>query len=373
MIKNFKQSLQKITKKIFQTIFIIFYGNIKNSLKPQESNKIKVYKVNKGNHIYNVFTIEDGRLYTDTINDLAVILNNQILDGPSYQLRPINEDELSPRNNSTIEKNIVFSKGTPRIKKKIKGSVISLLSGGGANKNYFHWLYDVLPKLSLFDEIKEKQFIDYLLVPDNKLHFQKESLKLLGFNDIQILSSRIYRHIVPEKIYLTDHTYNITNNPKVDHERIPAWISEWLKKKFLNKINLIKNKYDKIYIDRGNPDIPNNINRRIINEIELKTELSKRDFKFIKLQETSFLDQINIFNNAKVILGLHGAGFANISFCKPNTRIVELRTIGAGKVIENLASNNNLDYNCMALKSQGLEDKQNGLVRISISDIKKLI
>ena len=51
--------------------------------------------------------------------------------------------------NSKIEDNIVFTKGTPRVLKSLKGSVISLLTGGGGNNNYWHWLFDVLPRLGL--------------------------------------------------------------------------------------------------------------------------------------------------------------------------------------------------------------------------------
>ena len=53
---------------------------------------------------------------------------------------------------SKIEDNIVLKKGTPRFKKKIKGKVFSLLTGGGGNENYFHWLFDVLPRLKILQK-----------------------------------------------------------------------------------------------------------------------------------------------------------------------------------------------------------------------------
>ena len=42
-----------------------------------------------------------------------------------------------------VDKNIVFSKGTPRFKKRIKGNLFSLLTGGAGNHNYWHWMFDV--------------------------------------------------------------------------------------------------------------------------------------------------------------------------------------------------------------------------------------
>ena len=48
----------------------------------------------------------------------------------------------------------------------------------------------------------------------------------------------------------------------------------------------------------------------------------------------SFVDQVILFNNAKKIVGLHGAAFANLVFCKPKTNIIEMRPDTAGNVIK---------------------------------------
>ena len=36
---------------------------------------------------YNVYKIADGRLYTNRIHDTAIILDNKIIEGPSFQFR----------------------------------------------------------------------------------------------------------------------------------------------------------------------------------------------------------------------------------------------------------------------------------------------
>ena len=59
---------------------------------------------------------------------MAVILDNSIVEGPSYQLRPINNVE--------VEKNIALLNGTPRIRKELKGTILSLLTGGVGNENF---------------------------------------------------------------------------------------------------------------------------------------------------------------------------------------------------------------------------------------------
>ena len=56
--------------------------------------------------------------------------------------------------------------------------------------------------------------------------------------------------------------------------------------------------------------------RKIINENEVKICSKKNGFEFIQLEKLNFKDQTKIFNNADIIVGLHGAGFANLCFCE---------------------------------------------------------
>ena len=60
------------------------------------------------------------------------------------------------------------------------------------------------------------------------------------------------------------------------------------------------------------------------------------------MSDFSFCEQVALFYNAKEVIGLHGAGFANTIFCKHETKIIEMRPDTAGDVIKNLAINNKL-------------------------------
>ena len=101
--------------------------------------------------------------------------------------------------------------------------------------------------------------------------------------------------------------------------------------------------------------------------------LAKLDFTFVKLGELTFTKQIEIFNNANLILGLHGAGFANIAFCKPGTKIIELRTNDTGKILENIGLKNELNYNALEYEPIMSSDNQNGLIEVDLKQIEKLI
>ena len=352
---------------------MLFHSNIKGKIKSENDKRINIKKVKKNNnHEYKVYQIEKARLYTDRINDAAIILDNFIVEGPSYQLRIINKQPTG-LDNDRVESNIVFEKGTPRFKKEIKGSVLSLLTGGAGNNNYWHWLFDVLPRISLFEDVLNIKDINYFLLPDYKTRFQKQTLDLLNIPKEKCISSENFRHISSDKIIATDHPYVISKSATHDIQNMPIWISEWLKKKYLkNSINKDPHSYDKIYIDRKD-SISSRGLRLIKNEEEVKEVLIKNNFKPVILSEYDFLDQVKIFNNAKVIAGLHGAGFANICFCNPGTKVIEFKSNNAGKMIEDLAIKNNLNYESISSAPVEFNHNQLGHIVVSIDLLRKII
>ena len=97
----------------------------------------------------------------------------------------------------------------------------------------------------------------------------------------------------------------------------------------------------------------------------------------MSLADIKFTDQIDLFYNAECIVGLHGAGFANLVFCKSGTKVVELRSIDAGPVIENLARTNDLNYQPIITESEKLhKDKypnQQGSIKIPINSLNKIL
>ena len=373
MIKKF---LQKIFKKISYSFFLKIYGNIKESVKPdtKEGIKVKYFDIEK-NLSYKIYEIANGRLYTDRINDTAIIIDNKIVEGPSFQLRYAEESKMY---NSKVEDNIVFTKGTPRILKNLKGSVLSLLTGGGGNNNYWHWLFDVLPRLSLCRNYIKLEDINYFLLPNLIRKFQNETLDFLNIPAQKRLSSEKFRHIKADKLIVTDHPFVVTGNATQDMMDMPKWISQWLKDNFLKKnLNTNGKSIKKIYIDR-NDDPSNRLPLRLIsNENEVKKHLLENNFISIKLHETKFTEQIKLFNNAECIVGLHGGGFANIVFCKPKTKIIELKSANAGVPIENLAKRNNLNYHSIAIDAKSIHEygfpNQQGSIEIPINKLTEIL
>ena len=367
-MRKIRKILQNTFKFFFYRAFALLYGKIKGKINCENDPRIKVEKVEKENNLkYKIYRIKNGRLYTDRIHDTAIILNNFIVEGPSYQLRTINNVE--------VEKNIVFEKGTPRIKKNLKGIVSSLLTGGGGNTNYFHWLFDVLPRLALCEKILDLNKIDFFLLPSIEKSFQRETLDLLNIRKEKRISSKFFRHISFSELFVTDHPHNIENDASRGMQNIPIWISEWLRKKYINsELNRNITLPKKIYIERSDSTANSKNLRWITNENEVKFFLTNIGFQSITLGNLHFVDQVKIFNNAEIIAGLHGAGFANLCFCKPGTKVIEFKTTPAENVIENLAINNKLIYKSVSGQTPEFSERnQFGYVNVSINLLKKII
>lgn len=339
-------SIRKIYKQIISNIFKIYYGNL-------EVKNIKHFKktfhVNKKN-FYDFYEIKNCRMYTNT-NDVAYIVNNKILNGPSLQLRKNGK-------NSNILKNAAIDHGTPKKYSYLNKRIFSLLSGIDANYNYFHWFFDSLARFFLFKRFYKFKKDDYFLVQNYKNNFHKKSLKILGIKNI--INAYEQKHIKAKKIITVDF--------KRKNDDPPDWLIKDLRIFYKKKINNEKKKI-KIFINRtGN----SSKFRDIINKQEIIHFLKKKNFIILDTSKLDFIDEIKIFQKAKLVVGMYGAGLTNIIFCNPKCKIIELKNFSTDKLYENIAKKIKLKFYTLKGKifKRHLSEKDfDGSIYI---DIKKL-
>ena len=184
--------------------------------------------------------------------------------------------------------------------------------------------------------------------------------------------------IKAKKLIMTDHPLVTSGNATKDNLNIHNWIISWLKANFLNPNIITEQKIkNKVYIDRSNTISNHSPQRLISNEDEIKKYLLKNNFIFVKLHETKFREQINLFHNAECIVGLHGAGFVNVVFCKPGTKIIELRSLNTGDTVKNLSKKNDLNYSSIDVEAKETYKfyypTQHGSIQIPISSLIKTL
>jgi capsular polysaccharide biosynthesis protein len=308
-----KKKIKLYYRVLVHIFFNYLYGKI---LIPKKNHTlVKKEKINNSifksydNKRYHVYKIKNGRIFTDNNENVAIIKNNFILPFVSYQ-------QINGKFEN-IKYNSVVKQGTPSFIKKIKGKVFNTCQGDSGN-NYFHFIFDIVPKIFLLNSIIDLKKINYFYVVNPK-KWQIKIFNILGINKKQLLSSKTYKHIFAEEIYAVDHPWYSSGYIQQNVKKIPKWIIHQNRKVFLHES---KNKLmKKIFLDRSQSRYNH---CQIKNLYDIKDLILKKKFEIYKPEILSFKKQISLFESSSVIIGAHGAAFSNIIFCKPGTKIIEI-------------------------------------------------
>lgn len=304
IMKALKRLIQFIGEKINQiTAFFLYVPDEVLSL--SEHKEIVVLKNSIGEFDYKQLDIPGAAILKVDTHNVSILYKGKLVPEVSMQFNGHNI--LSDSENTFLLK-----KSLPKRRiKKVPGTVISLISGTNSMYNYYHWLYDALPRLKIIESNRDvNQYAKYY-VPNIEFKFQKETLDLIGINPDQIISGKEMPCIRADEVIVTTQI----NYPR----KLRPWAVDFLREKFLLHANSVQFS-PFVYISRG--DAPNQ--RKLLNEKELLDKLMPLGFESYKLSELSVKDQISLFFNATAVVGVHGAGMANLTFCKPGTVVFEL-------------------------------------------------
>jgi hypothetical protein len=174
--------------------------------------------------------------------------------------------------------------------------------------NYYHWMFDILPRFEIVQ--KSGLVSDYYLI-NATTQFQKDSLQVLNIPSHQIISPTHNTHIEADELIvpsLLGPVFNVSPQPRA---------CRYLRSTFLQSAGTRK-PHRALYITRADASI-----RRVINEAEIREEVIANGFEIVSLSDVPLLQQVEIFSEAKIIVGPHGAGFTNAVFCEPGVVLVE--------------------------------------------------
>lgn len=249
-----------------------------------------------------ILEITNGRVYALDPGNMAVITpDGDMIEEVSFQWA--NDETLKAKDNKLFTETLFLKP------KKYKGSVFSLLAGGGAISYYYHWLFDAMPKLFLLQQAGLFEKIDYFLVPNDTLPFQKELLKHFGIGPEKVINSQHVNHVEADTLYVASYVRLEEHQPK--------WACDFLRNSLVKKKAAKRTR--RIYISRKDASV----NRRIYNEDELIDVLKSYDFEIVLLAKMSVAEQAELFNEAEIVVGAHGAGLSNVVFCQPGTKVLE--------------------------------------------------
>lgn len=174
----------------------------------------------------------------------------------------------------------------------------------GSSDNYYHLVIDILPKIFGYNPFIEK-YVNNIIIFNSKL--QKSN----------ILETVLKKKNVKSKVLTIEHgTYKFFDSFFTVKQSLTNIIFNY--RKLFKEV--LKNKPQKnIYISRSDAN-----QRKVLNEDELIENIKKLNFEIVNLSELSFFEQLSLFNSAKCILSLHGAGLTNLIFSNKKTRVIEI-------------------------------------------------
>jgi hypothetical protein len=180
----------------------------------------------------------------------------------------------------------------------VSASIVSLWCD-----NYFHWIFNSLPRLAVL-KASGVQY-EHLIVPEDMKPFQYETLDLLGVPR-DILVPFTGAHVQPEVLVWASPVAPI-NDPS-------AFLLDWVRSS-LSAPNP-KHPRRRLYVSRKGAS------RNVINERELYKALEPLGFEYVEPGSLPFPEQVQVFTQAQVAVGSHGANFVNGIF-SPHMTVVE--------------------------------------------------
>jgi capsular polysaccharide biosynthesis protein len=203
----------------------------------------------------------------------------------------------------------------PEIFKKGNYSTLILYWGLG----YYHWFNDVI---STLHETLELMPLDTVfLMPQD---FQN------AYGGEFYLKTLLALGIARDRVVEFDGTESWTfenfwwQPPAVHPDDQTPSAMHWIGQQIVESVPLGQEESPvRIYISRTLPSA-----RVVTNEADLLPSLQKMGFQVCRLESMVFEDQVRLFRNAEVVVGPHGAGFTNLIFSKPGTRVVEILAKG---------------------------------------------
>jgi len=255
--------------------------------------------VSAGRRVYGV---RDARLFNRG-RYLDVMQGRTRIVGPSQPLDPPSSRRPRCR---------IF-----QLPRRVNEPVISIATAGG-HGNYYHWLYEALPRLHLLKHAKSvclRRAVIY--VSGLRFPFQLESLRMLGIDLERCLSAERFPHITTSACLVTDHPYKSVTEPR--SHWVPEWITKWHREALLPWGSETATPA-RVFVGRKD----SRIGRGLVNEDEVFKALETVGYERVLLSRLSLPDQIALFRGAEAIVAAHGAGLANLAFCSKGCRVVEI-------------------------------------------------
>ena len=191
--------------------------------------------------------------------------------------------------------------------------------------NYAHWLSEVLPRVTIF--CAQENYKKVPLLINEGLHKNiMQSLHVIAGEDREIITMPIGRASNIGKLHVTSVAGYVPferrskDDQYYSHGKFSSVAFSLMREKIFSFIDRLppQNCPENIYIRR------NSGVRRLKNNDEIESYLSSRGYVIVEPEKLSFIQQVQIFSQAKNIIGTSGAAIANMIFSSSSAQIIIL-------------------------------------------------
>lgn len=175
--------------------------------------------------------------------------------------------------------------------------------------NYYHTLIDHLPRLYGLLQYRGKEELPDILVKDTLTPVEEFVLDKVGQSNAPITELK------GGVLYELDTCIFVSGMCRRDMSYLPAEYVNWFRNQVMPDRSSAANR--RIIVSRSKAG-----SRRMANEQEVARTLSNEGFEIFHLEDLSPRAQMELFYDAEAVVGMHGAGLANLVY-SPHARVVE--------------------------------------------------
>lgn len=201
------------------------------------------------------------------------------------------------------------------------GPVLAVLSGG--HEGYYHWMVDILPRLSIgLKLLADRNF--KIILPYIEHRFQSESLALMGIPMDKVIFCRSRDILHCSELYYVSsflHQYGgVGAYYDAPEETLVATVRSPDVFPMMTREKRTAQPSERcVYISRADAT-----KRRMTNERELEQRLEAQGVEILRMTGVPLEQQIKLVEDVRLIIAPHGAGLTNIMFTQQPANIVEL-------------------------------------------------
>lgn len=177
--------------------------------------------------------------------------------------------------------------------------------------SYYHWLIDIMPKIILLQERRPELITDsFLCLPhDHSLSdIHSECFEILGIKANRVIDTKLIGAVQADQCIGVTTPGFVNVPPSANGLRVRLG-------------HLGSGVGSRIYLRRAG-------RRRVLNEEQVVNLMRKHGFTVVDDHPRTLVDQIGIFRDADIVVAPHGGALANLLWCRPGGRVLELAGSG---------------------------------------------